>query len=330
MLLAAPAGAQDASPLDASRWFPSLAVVSGITFQQQQADVDSSCLRGGPAGPNDGENGTCRRPPNSTPSFLQPSKDGEDWVVTPYVGANLEILSPVIPGVPGRPRLFLNGEILPSFGPTKDIAKEGNPTGLFVDPQDVAPNARFSEGAIKGAGSQTSGEINLLVWAAAIGAAFPFEWQGRPFLLKPSFGWLQYSVDIDGRVLRGICPPPPGPPAADTTCGTPNAPTWRSVSLSDSTTETYNGIGPGLELEMDVGRWGPFQPSLFLGFNAYAVLGDRKVELSDSLTCGPAAPCTPTTGDPLGTDTYDANWSFEVDPWMFRAGLGLRLRWIGF
>ena len=49
------------------------------------------------------------------------------------------------------------------------------------------------------------------------------------------------------------------------------------VTIEDAETKTYHGVGPGLELEVDTVRTGPFMMSLFLAGKAYRVLGDREV-----------------------------------------------------
>ena len=78
--------------------------------------------------------------------------------------------------------------------------------------------------------------------------------------------------------------------------------------------------GPGLELEMETDRFGPVGTTLFLDFFAYKVLGDRTVVLADTATY------TDALGGP---DEYAARWSATVDPWIFRAGLGMRFQWLG-
>ena len=196
-------------------------------------------------------------------------------------------------------------------------------------------------------------------FGAAVGVALPFEMFGRKLMLKPSFGWVRYQVDVSGVALRGI------KPQVDTSQNNPPAlrplPVVRYVQLFDSATPTYNAIGPGLELEMEVHQVGPVETSLFLDAHGYRVVGSRKVKLSDttSRSCGtdPIAIAAPP-GQPVqpgvqrflcsltnpfpgvggtvqpnqfgpGEGVYSADWSFKVDPWLYRVGLGLRFRWTG-
>jgi hypothetical protein len=275
------------------RFVPGLAVVSGVTFQKQDATVESRVV--------------------STGLPLRPAESGSDWAVSPYVGATLELMSPAIP-VPGRPRVFLGGGILPTFASDLDIAKEGDPTSL--KPPPLVDPGQFPVGAITGLGSRTSAEIQTVVWGANVGVAFPFELRGRQLRVKPSAGWIRYRIHVDGFVLSA---------AKDDCCPTSMADQFgrniREISLSGNDSLTLDGIGPGLELEMDAFRWGPLGASLFLDGGAYRILGERSVRFSDTQSY-------PQLGG-LPPETYTADWSFEADPWIFRAGVGLRLHWLG-
>ena len=81
------------------------------------------------------------------------------------------------------------------------------------------------------------------------------------------------------------------------------------------------GIGPGFEIEMDIRRVGPIGASLYLTGGGYYIYSDRKIAFSVDRTIGPDP-----VGDPV---TYHADFSFRVDPWLYRAGLGFRFAWLG-
>jgi hypothetical protein len=107
----------------------------------------------------------------------------------------------------------------------------------------------------------------------------------------------------------------------------------REIVLRSEKSPTFNGIGPSLELEMDVGQFGPIGASLYVGGAFYRVLGNREVK--DTLEASyPATPVgefpPPPDQRALPGDTYTFNWRFEVDPWLYRAVLGMRLHWFGF
>ena len=90
---------------------------------------------------------------------------------------------------------------------------------------------------------------------------------------------------------------------------------------------------------MEAARWGSVGISLYIDGHAYRVLGDRKVTVSNSVVYDQAVggylvPLSVqnyggTTRPPIPADTYSVRWSFEVDPWMYRAGAGLRFSWLG-
>ncbi len=342
------------------RWVPSLAVTSGITIQSQEASV---ALLSSLSGLDE--------------DF---STDGDDLAVSPYVGANLELMSPALP-LPGRPRVFLGAEILPTFAATRDVAKIGNPSGfevrLEIDPNPPSPVipgktldyalAGYPENTILGVGSATSAEIDSLVFGAGVGVAFPFEVRGRPLRLKPSIGWIRYKIDVEGRALKAECPPYQFGTVTTTACiaydpGGPFLPPpavdgfTREIVLGAQGSQSFNGIGGGLDIEMDVFRVGQLGVSLFLGGRFYWTLGDRTIELGKSVPFDreemlrpvsvdeyPDAPYYPPPEDypvppggyqfgtnvALPEETFTANWSFEVDPWMYRVGLGLRFHWLG-
>jgi hypothetical protein len=98
------------------------------------------------------------------------------------------------------------------------------------------------------------------------------------------------------------------------------------VQLSGHGASFFNAIGPGLELEMELDRFGSVRPALYLEGRAYRTLGNRGISFADSKQFRDANPANP---DPLGQTDYQARWSMEVAPWMYRAGLGFRVRWVG-
>ena len=99
----------------ADRWITSVAVISGITFQDWDASVESVVCRG------------CGIPdPLGREEPLQLPANGDDRDVTPFVGANLELMTPEL-SLPGSPRLFLGGEVAGAFGTERKLAQEGEP-----------------------------------------------------------------------------------------------------------------------------------------------------------------------------------------------------------
>jgi hypothetical protein len=102
--------------------------------------------------------------------------------------------------------------------------------------------------------------------------------------------------------------------------GTPKTTATSTLKADDSL--WLDGVGPGLDVEMDTGRVGPYTVSLFLGGGAYYLLSDRTTAFSATQTIGPD-----TLGAPVD---YHADFTFRVNPWLYRGGLGLRFSWVGY
>jgi hypothetical protein len=64
--------------------------------------------------------------------------------------------------------------------------------------------------------------------------------------------------------------------------------------------------------------------SVFVGGQAYRMLGDRDVNLMDSamVDVPDDNPSTPATQE------VSAKWEFHKHAWSYRGGLGLRFRWL--
>lgn len=296
-------GAAPAVQQGEDQWVPSFAIVSGLLIQQQSGTVDSLLFPG---------MGTTSEP-------LQGDFDGNDLVVAPFVGGNLELMSPALE-LPLRPRFFVGGELLPSFASERRVALDGNP-GCLRDPEPNAPclseglpTQPFPEDALVGEGSKTTAQIDTLVFGAFMGVAFPVQFEERQLRIRPSIGWINYKVDGKGTVVDGACNPPDQ--CVDGAFGPGFT---REITLEGSGSQYFNGIGPGLDVEMDTGRYGPLGVSLLVGFRAYAILGNRSFSWDAS----------EVVDDELGNDLATAEWSAEVDPWIFRANVGIRFQWLG-
>ena len=75
---------------------------------------------------------------------------------------------------------------------------------------------------------------------------------------------------------------------------------------------------------MDVGRFGALGVSLFLGGRAYYILGERRFSFESETVAFVMDPVRPT-----GTDLVFAGYEVEVDPWLFRGHVGIRMNWLG-
>jgi len=336
------------------RWVPSLSITAGATIQDQKGAALSYVDSNEDGSPSPGEPGI--RCPDVDPLSTDPrdcTVEGNDLAASPFVGGSLELMTPALP-VPTRPRLFVSGEILPTFASDRDLALEGDP-GSCIRPPDADPATpcvqteideglkrrtditRFSEDAAVGQGTSLTASVDTLVFGAKLGVAWPFRIGKRQLRIKPSVGWIQYEVEAEGYVVDAQCEP--AIQCTNTYVQSPPFPVasygyFRERILEASSSRRFNGIGPGLDLEVDTGRFGPIGTSLFLGGGAYHVLGKRSFSFSaeeyfPAIARNPADPRYGSDPIALDAETDVAEFSVEVDPWVYRAHVGIRLQWLG-
>jgi hypothetical protein len=255
-------------------------------------------------------------------------------------------MTPALP-IPARPRLFASGEILPTFASDRDLALEGEP-GCVRGPKPGAGCAKdggeeaFKEADTNGQGSRTSARVDSLVYGASLGVAFPVRVGKRQLRIKPSVGWINYEVEAEGSVVDAACNPqdrctnftdrqrvffPPPPHDEDVL----HYGYLRERILTASDSRRFNGIGPGLDIEMDAGRFGPLGVSLFLGGGAYYILGDRRISFGTEMNFPEQRSDPEDLPDRIvfGPETDVGQFEVEVDPWMYRAHVGIRFQWLG-
>ena len=120
--------------------------------------------------------------------------EGDDNDVTPFVGGQLELMTPELP-LPLSPRIFAGGGVVAAFGSTRHVASEGN-VGTIRSPlppgtPDLVP---FPEEQVIGQGSETRAEIvDDWIYEAHAGVSSRSS-SGPPAALKPSAGWIRYEV----------------------------------------------------------------------------------------------------------------------------------------
>jgi hypothetical protein len=243
---------------------------------------------------------------------------GSTTFLTPIMGASLELMTPGLQDLGGRPRLFAHAGAATAFSFDRDTAKEGIPGDVEYP---IAPGLRFGEGEIKGIGSETSGEVQTLVLSAGLGTAFTLDAFERRLRIKPSIEWMRQEIKVSGRLVRVY--------RKDTGTGTGSGTAQPAssfflqepIDIQADDTRPFHGIGPGLEVEMDAGRAGPVVLSLFLSGQAYYMLGNRDVQLTgtDQIT-DPAL--VPTT------QTVSADFDFNIHQWSYQGGMGIRFRWV--
>jgi len=303
-------GAGSARQAGEDRWVASFAITSGVFVQKQKGSAESSLLEGG-------------TPPAVE---LQEPVNGHDITVTPFVGGSVELMSPALP-IPTRPRFFLGAGLLPALGTERTVAVAGDPD-CIRGPEPGVPCTRdeteprgisFGETSANGQGSKVETEFDALTYNASFGVAFPLRIGERQVRIKPSFGWTHYKVTGKGLVVDAACQP-----VSQCTdkllFGSLILPGFlRETTLVGKKSQRFNGIGPGLDVEVDTTRYGPIGVSLFAGAHAYYILENRKFKFGT----------TQAFDDPVGMDTANANFEVRVNQWIYRGDVGIRFHWLG-
>ena len=232
------------------------------------------------------------------PTPPRPFNDNHKFVTALEVGGSLELATPVLP-IPLRPRFFIAGEIVNVSAQQRKIAAEGDP-GRLIPPVNTI---QFPEDAILGQGSATLGDYDTALYGASVGLSFPFEIGDWKLSVRPSARYLHRRATFQGLVTRAFRVIDAGPTS--------------ELVLRGKDSVDIHAIGPALEFEIEAARVDSIAASVYFGGGAYRLLNDRSISFS-------------TTGqDSLGQSTYSANWTAELDRWMYRAGLGIRVKWLG-
>jgi hypothetical protein len=328
LLLSLASSRVEAEPRDEStQWVPSFGIRSGMLGQEASGSVSSGTVsyrrterarvfRTRPPPARFVEQITFR---NITDAPIRPSDEGDDLLLTPFVGGTLELMTPGLQMIPGRPRLFVRGDTQAAFATTRHIARERAP-GPLPPGNPIVLDPGFVEDAVSGIGSETTAEVQPLAISAGAGIAFSFDLFGKRVRIKPSAEYLREEVDFEGSVVSaqlldtGIQAFPP------TIAERPAL--FLPITIRGSDSQVFQGFGAGLELEMDAGRAGPFVLSLFAGVQGVKLMGDREVQFSKTETI------SNSELRPLPTQNVSADWSFEKDPWSYSGGIGVRFRFV--
>ena len=291
MLMAAPASADGSSGgrPGDESWVPSLAVVLGFTTQEHDGSVSS-----------------CRFAIFSCNQPARPSDTNSKNLTLLHVGGSLEVETPVLP-VPGlRPRLIFGAEVEHASSQRRSIAREADPRPELIYPVPDPENFDFPDSAILGQGSATTSDAETLQYGAMIGFSIPVDIGDWQFNIKPSARYIHQEY-----TFRGIFS------EADR-AGDLDAPPPTSVTLLQGSEKLdVHAVGPHMELEVLATQIESFGASVFVNGGAYRVLSDRDVSFMAQ------------GRDNLNTRTFQAFWSAEIDPWIYRAGVGMRVRWLG-
>jgi hypothetical protein len=324
-----------------NQWVPSLAITGGATLQNQSGTEHSVRVDSG-AG---------------TTTELRPSLRGDDRAVSPFMGGALELMTPAL-SLPGSPRFFATAEALSLFASSRQIVNEGTP-GQLAGPEINSlpakeetdqyylfdthtgqpalstgprpPRREFFADEARGQGSNLIAQVDQLAFGIKAGVSFSFSFSGRQLRIKPSVGWMQYEIDTKGILVNPTCMgTSPASGRCTTTYDAPGDPTphpgfMRGTRLIADDTGVFDGVGPGIDLEMDTGRFGPIGTSLFVGLQSYYIPGDRDIDFRAARTFDDQI----SQVAPAGPETERAEWHFRAAPWVHRGSIGIRFQWLG-
>jgi len=296
------AAAEAVAADEADRWVPALTFDAGFVLQDVEASIESGDVLG-PGFPN---------PFLPSQQPIRPAASGDTLMFTPDVRVGLDLLTPRVTSDWWAPRFFVRASVGGALGPSYDVAKEGAIGKLSAGENIVT----LTSDEVDGQGSRIRARLQSPVVRAGAGLGFTVDALGRRFRVRTSVEYLREVIEVEGAVRRAVCNVRNNASPA-TKCGAQGSnrgggvDDFRVINLRRSESQDFHGIGPGLEVETDVGRAGPIVPSIHIGAQAFRFLGNRKVSFSTSNEYGETASA-----------------SFEKDAWAYGVGVGLRLRWL--
>lgn len=241
----------------------------------------------------------------------QPLLDLEDqsyaWLWS--VGGTVDLATPVLLDLPGRPRFFVHADVGFSYDVEDPIVTSGDPGSPPIVPERGAETALN----IDKVGAAVRAEGKSLVLSGGFGPQLSFEYLDRGFRVRPTLEWM-YRVDTIKSLLGGA--------ESEAATGTLCNPSCRTLFIKAQNEKGYHSIGPGFELEADVGRFGDFMVGWYGSVRAFYVVSDRKANIR-------------TTGawrriDNQPTTRPDTAFvtRYEREPWHYRFGMGIRVSWL--
>ena len=322
LLLLLAAGPSLADPRDEQwreeqgRFALGFAITGGVLIAQQNGRVDTSTNIVVPPPCFLFPNCSSASPPSAvaSPTPFASNADSSVNTVSPNIGVAIELMAPALDFVPSKPRVFGTFEILPTFAGEATVARTGAATELSA-PENLEPRF-YPASQIEGTGSRITAEVMTTVLAANLGAAFAVEYRDRVLRFKPSVGWLRWGVITEGRALDAYKNDPVTFQIREPLYGD----YVRAVEVVGRGSGFFNAIGPGFELEMELGRRGELRPVIYAAGFAYHTVGENSITYQGS---------SGVITDPLGSASYLATYTFEVADWSYRAAIGFRLRWLG-
>jgi len=299
------------------RWVPSLSIAMGLMLQDIEGELESGEIQG-PWLPQ----GIITVP---SPQ-IRPGASGQDHALSPLANISIELMTPGLRAIPflpdielpGKPRLFVHGDVIPTFSPSYRTAKEGEPGPNELPEELTIQNFPVFEAVISGQGSVLESQVQRWVFAAGAGIAITTDIFERRLRIKPSFEWMTEEIEISGEVRRAAAINNPFPPGN----GPRTRDDYRFIVLEGAKKKRFYGIGAGIEIEMDASRAGPFLFSVFADARGYRFMGNRKIEFTARNEFG-VGECI---NDPTQPCSEEATFKIQKDRYAYRTSVGFRVR----
>ncbi len=280
------AGAVD----ELDRWVPAVSIDMGLMIQETAAGF----LTGGIKDP-----AWVQAFPAS--ERIRQSASGDSRPFAPVSALSLEFMTPGIPYIPTRPRMFVHGEVIATFPHAFRTAKNGDVDEFTLGFPAIGGRIAGdnTEQVIGGQGGTLKSKLQRWQFAGGAGIAFTADLWERRIRVKPSFEYLTQEIEVSGLIKR-----------ATAIIDRPrDFDDHRLIILKASKTKRYHGMGAGMELEMDTRRSGPLLVSMFANVRVYRFMGDLKINLK-------------------AKNSFDeeAKFRFELKRYTYRTAIGIRFR----
>ena len=244
---------------------------------------------------------------------------GDDDKTVPVFQIGLDLKSPSVAKLPGKPRFaffagFQGGASQEITFTEKGLDLERARFGEFVvvdepglvdnepesslarNPNRLAGPASYGAGQ----GSELKATYESTGWYAGAGVSFELPTSPR-FRLRPFVMYTGEQVTLQGKVVRVVG----DPPVVDSGGNIIVPSTYEILRTRSQEQEIFHYLGPGLELEADLVTGEYLGVSLYATVDLLWLVSDDEIEFRDSF----------------------ARYSFEADGFKPRGGLGLRIFW---
>jgi hypothetical protein len=234
-------------------------------------------------------------------------RDGQTLGLPWSVGGTLDLASPVLLDVPGKPRFFTHADVGWTYDQEDPVVTRGDPG----EPPTLPPNQTVAV-AITGVGGSVRAEAKPLVLSGGLGTVLAFQAFDRDFRVRPTLEWM-YRRDTIKNTLGG---------GEVEGTGTSCTPTCRVTYIKNQNEKGFHSLGPGVEVETDVGRMGDFVVGFYGAFRAFYVVSDRKANMESR-----GEWTRLDNGQPSTRQDTIFRTRYEREPWHYRFGVGLRILW---